>query len=59
MRKTLRYVGVAAIASIVVWAATGVGWWSPIMGPQDVGRGAVLFGLHAVAVIGFVFSYAP
>ena len=59
MRKTLRYIGAAAMASILVWAATGVGWWSPLMGPQDAGRGIVLFMLHAAAVMGFVFSYAP
>ena len=45
-KKVCRALGVGTVCSLAFYAVTGMGWWAPIMGPQDVGRVLLLAVLH-------------
>lgn len=57
MKRLLRVAGMLALASVVLWAFTGVPVWASVEG--NPGRGYVLACLHITALAGWALSYAP
>jgi hypothetical protein len=53
-RAICRWIGLAALASIILWAMGVPGWWMPVDN-SDPARGIVLFLLHIAGfVVGFI-----
>ena len=55
-RTVCRAAGYVALASVSFYAITGMGWWTPIQGPDDIARGMVLALLHAGGLLAGLMS---
>lgn len=62
-KRTLRIAGLLAAISALFWMTTGMGWWSPLLNPNENGweatRGFLIAVTHFGVMVAAALSYHP